>query len=290
MPLKIPPGDPHRDGTYAGSAELEPGTWDSSVEVCDDDNDHSGLTSDHHALKETDRAAPNKPFLRRRATKSFSNLRQHVDGLLALGRRLSVSIRRHHHPHHDDAHAEKHKSHARSQSHPHRRHVHGGSLDVRTGRSSLFFKSHSINRRPSLHSPTALHGFYATTEPTTAAPVVRNPLEPPIIPDNAYAGAAARAAAAAHNEAARAERETARLSDSKSPLDSESGIGIDLRERSDSSDGRSSVARAGMWFFLLCYLKWISIANAWVRPGGLFACGNHGASSVMSESSVAHEL
>lgn len=74
-------------------------------------------------------------------------------------------------------------------------------------------------------------------------------MEPPILPNDKSAGAAARAAAAAQNEMvrmelAKLEREfPAKVSDVR--LDSESGIGIDLRDRSDVSDTELDLLRIG---------------------------------------------
>lgn len=204
--------------------EPERETWDSSLEFGGNDNDQ--------VLEETNHFPD--PVPRPHGVKSFSNLRHPVDGLLALGRRLSVSIRRHtHHIPHDHAYADHHKAYTQSRE----RHVRGGSWDARAKDSA--FKGYSINRRPSLHSPTALHGFYAPAE-SVATPIPGN--GPPIIPDDACAGAAARAAAAAYNET-KAEREAARLFEMRYHQDSESGIGIDLRDRPELSDIESSVLR-----------------------------------------------
>ncbi|PWY92353.1 F-box and WD40 domain protein [Aspergillus heteromorphus CBS 117.55] len=161
-----------------------------------------------------------EPVPRRRGAKSFSNLRHPVDGLRALGRRLSVTLR------------SKSSRHS-AQPHP------------EDSRHSWYTET-SINRRPSLNSVSSLHGFYA---PATA-PIPGNGLEPPVFPNSFYAGAAARAAAAAQNELTRALREGLKLSDAKLTQDSESGIGIDLRDRSELSDPALAVVRVdpATWF------------------------------------------
>ncbi|GAB1203435.1 hypothetical protein APSETT445_002070 [Aspergillus pseudonomiae] len=163
-----------------------------------------------------------EPVPRRREAKSFSSLRHPVDGLRALGRRLSVTIRNksskhsaHHHQ--DDLGDLNHEP----EFAPRNRHS--------------WCKGTSIDRRLSHHSVSALHGFYTPSTPMRA-PIPGNGSEPPVLPDDFYAGAAARAAAAAQNELFRAERDGAKYSDTGLTRDSESGIGIDLRDRSELSD------------------------------------------------------
>jgi F-box and WD-40 domain protein 1/11 len=102
-------------------------------------------------------------------------------------------------------------------------------------------RGYSINRRPSLNSVSALHGFYAPIA-SIPAPIPGRGQEPPILPNSRFGGAAARAAAAAQNEQmevarmAKAERESNKILEIRIPQDSESGIGIDLRDRSEVSD------------------------------------------------------
>lgn len=192
---------------------------------------------------------------RRRATKSFSSLRHPMDGLVALGRRLSVSIRTKSSkqnlrvPGQDEEDTECHYHHVSSQP-AHKRNVVSGSWGHR---SRAWSNGVSINRRPSLNSVSALHGFYAPTA-TVPAPIPGHGLEPPILPNDMYAGSAARAAAAAQNEQiqmaklelAKAERDLLQKADMKLTQDSESGIGIDLRDYSDSSNTDSNIVRIGM--------------------------------------------
>lgn len=64
--------------------------------------------------------------------------------------------------------------------------------------------------------------FYVSDERSAARSL------PPIFVNDFSAGAAARAAAAAQNELARAERDASKLHEQRLYLDSESGIGIDL--------------------------------------------------------------
>ncbi|KAF5858518.1 hypothetical protein ETB97_004314 [Aspergillus alliaceus] len=170
-----------------------------------------------------------EPAPRRREAKSFSSLRHPVDGLRALGRRLSVSIRnkssRHCAHHHQD---EPDDVSHEQEFMPSNRHS--------------WCKGSSINCRTSHSSVSALHGFYAPPM-SPRAPIPGGGLEPPVLPDDIYAGAAARAAAAAQNELARVERDGAKYSDTRLTRDSESGIGIDLRDRSELSDSEPAILR-----------------------------------------------
>lgn len=179
---------------------------------------------------------------RRRSAKSFSSLRHPMDGLVALGRRLSVTLR--HKPSKSNiqipGETDNDSYHYQIAGHSsHKRNVASQSWDKR---SRAWSNSYSINRRPSLNSVTALHGFYAPTA-SVQAPIPGHGMEPPILPNDKCSGAAARAAAAAQNERmeiiklemAKFERGIPhKASDVR--LDSESGIGIDLRDRSDVSD------------------------------------------------------
>lgn len=187
---------------------------------------------------------------RRRAAKSFSSLRHPMDGLVALGRRLSVTLRNKSSrsnlrvPGDED---EESQNYHLSGHFNFKRHTASGNYE---GRGHTWSNGYSINRRPSLNSVTALQGFYAPTA-AIPTPIPGHGHEPPILPNHQFSGAAARAAAAAQNERmelarlelARAERE--RFLDSKLPLDSESGIGIDLRDRSDQSEVDLGIVRIG---------------------------------------------
>lgn len=183
---------------------------------------------------------------RRRSAKSFSSLRHPMDGLVALGRRLSVTLRHKSSKNNFQMPGEANddSQYYTIEAHPgHKRNVASHSWDKR---SRAWSNSYSINRRPSLNSVSALHGFYAPTA-SVPTPIPGHGMEPPILPTDKSAGAAARAAAAAQNEMvrlelAKLEREfPAKVSDVK--LDSESGIGIDLRDRSDASDTEIGLLR-----------------------------------------------
>lgn len=270
-----PASHPHHDGSYTGNEELKHESWDSSVDIYDDDNNNDQVLEEMSHFPD--------PVPRPRGAKSFSSLRHPVDGLRALGRRLSVSIRRHtHHAPHDDAHADHHKAH----THTHTRHAHGGSWDARA-RNSLF-KANSINRRLSLHSPSALHDFYAPTG-SIATPIPGNGLEPPVIPDDIYSGAAARAAAAVQNEMSKvAERDSVKIFDMRFPRDSESGIGIDLRDRSEFSDTEPSMLRIGKELSKETTVGSCPLTR--YRSGCVPTGRNHGTGSVVSGPPITHEF
>lgn len=225
--LKTRPRTATTSGTLPPA--LEHRTWNGlSLEECHNQEDQE------QTMEDTDQSPEATP--RRRPSRSFSNLRHPVDGLRALGRRLSVTIRTKSSkqtldPSQDDSHIE-HIG--------HRRYLASGSWDSWSRNTS--FKTHSVNRRPSLNSVSALQNFYAPTA-NVSAPVPGRGLEPPILPDDMYSGSAARAAAAAQNEMARAEREAVKTRDANISVDSESGIGIDLRDRAECSDTELAVVR-----------------------------------------------
>jgi len=219
-----------RTATTSGALppSLEHQKWNGLASPEEGHNQEEGQAPDD--TSESAEAVP-----RRRPSRSFSNLRHPVDGLRALGRRLSVTIRNKSskqtlQSQFDDAHID---SDSRSY------YISSGSWDARSRNPSF---KYSINRRPSLNSVSALHSFYAPTA-SVAAPIPGNGLEPPILPNDMGAGSAARAAAAAQNEMARVERDAVKSRDAKITLDSESGIGIDLRDRADGSETELAVVR-----------------------------------------------
>ena len=207
---------------------LEDPTWNGLAFTAEGDTEEDK----EQAAEEMDQFPDAVP--RRRPSKSFTNLRHPVDGLRALRRRLSVSIRNKSskhmlHPPLDDSHIDQ-------VNQPH--HGVSGSWDARL--RNPWFKAHSINRRPSHNSVSALHNFYAPTA-SVPVPIPGHGHAPPVLPQDMGAGSAARAAAAAQNEMARVERDAAKYRDLT--LDAESGIGIDLRDRSDCSETELAVVR-----------------------------------------------
>ncbi|KAL4810318.1 WD40-repeat-containing domain protein [Aspergillus unguis] len=148
-----------------------------------------------------------EPAHRRRGAKSFSNLRHPVDGLRALGRRLSVTLRN----------KSTRAEHTPDQIEP--------DLAAHGDQNA---SKHVFDRR---NSVPALQGY------SIPLPIPGNGLAPPVLPDSMYSGAAARAAAAAQNEITR------KMEQMKITRDSESGIGIVLQDRSEFSDCESGLVR-----------------------------------------------
>lgn len=177
------------------------------------------------------------PSPRHRGAKSFSNLRHPVDGLRSLGRRLSVTIRT------KSSRQSLQPLQGPSSVEPSNKDdVASGSQDAKL--KNTWYSGVSVNRRPSVNSVSALQSFYAPTA-SVPAPIPGNGLEPPILPNDISAGSAARAAAAAQNELARAERVPSKTSESKLTRDTESGIAIDMRRDSEILADDSSVVRIG---------------------------------------------
>jgi len=229
---------------------------------------------------------------RRRAAKSFSSLRHPMDGLVALGRRLSVSMRHKSSKQNlrvpeleDDSECSCESGyyhHTQSHGSNHKRNGASGSW---APRSRAWSNGISINRRHSLNSVSALQSFYAPIS-SVPGPIPGHGLEPPILPNDKFAGSAARAAAAAQNEMARVEMAKAewdlRKPDMTVTQDSESGIGIDLRDRSEQSD--LSCVRIGKNVNLY---KFNSAANVH-RSGFLPPSRDRGSHSFISGSCIPH--
>lgn len=185
-----------------------------------------------------------------RTSKSFTNLRHGVEELRSVVRRMSISFRN------------------KTPNQASRTQRDAISEDVKTGifspteqrsesksKASGWFRSPRNRRRPSLNLLRPQPDFPPPKYSLTS-PVPGSRLEPPILPDNLSGGAAARAAAAAQNELWGAGRVVVskgdmitkgdpRLWELKLTRDSESGIGIDLRDRSDSADSDVAVVRKG---------------------------------------------
>ena len=266
----------HLDFGNTDNIEPLPAAWDSSMEVCDHDNNtnnnnHNNINNDNdnmdnvynngQALEETSSFV--SPTPRPRGAKSFSNMRNPVDGLVALGRRLSFW---HRHTNHSDNIEKNHTHHTR-----------GKSWDMRIKHS--LFKGDNINRRPSLHSPAALHVFYAPAG-SIPTPIPGNGMEPPVIPDSLQAGAAARAAAAAQNEINNASRDASLSFDTGLARDSESGIEVSEYSDTDPSTACSDPVTslpAEIVSHMLSYLDPQSLMNCELvsRSWHEQACSRH---------------
>ncbi|KAJ5103438.1 hypothetical protein N7532_003967 [Penicillium argentinense] len=229
--------------------------WRETEEACHDCCDGS-------IVEDFPEAVP-----RRRSAKSFSSLRHPMDGLVALGRRLSVTLR--HKSSKNNMEIEDDSPNYQVASHSsHKRNVASQSWDKQ---SRTWSNNFSINRRPSLNSVTALQGFYAPTA-SIPVPIPGHGMEPPILPNDKFSGAAARAAAAAQNEQVKLEMTKRELVSNVSDvrLDSESGIGFDLRDQSDAPDTGLDLLRIDPVSYLpseimaqvLSYLDPVSLMNA----------------------------
>lgn len=231
------------EGSRGESAQHVMDEQATQEEIWEEDDTYNGYQPTEspytaHVLEEASGLA--EPVTEHRGAKSFSSLRHGVDGLRALGRRLSVSLRGKHLHGHRVAHGEATEDESAA------RHHFYGSWEGRS--RTAWFKNHGLHRRPSLPTVTALQSLYAPAG-YVLTPIPGYGSEPPILPDDPFGGAAARAAAAAQNELTKAERAATRADskiwDGKVTRDSESGIEIDLRDRSELSDAELAVVRIG---------------------------------------------
>ncbi|KAJ5953197.1 hypothetical protein N7454_000093 [Penicillium verhagenii] len=201
-----------------------------------------------------------------------------LDGLVALGRRLSVTIRNKSSKHNLQVQGEEAKEedneyrHYQIAGHSHKRNAASGNWEVRPQPWTHGYSQ--VNRRPSLNSVSALHSFYAPTA-AIPAPIPGHGLEPPILPNDRFSGAAARAAAAAQNEQMEiarlelAQAERRKMLDTIVTQDSESGIEIDLRDHTDSDTeldimrlDPASYLPAELMTHILCHLDPASLLNS----------------------------
>ncbi|KAF7506539.1 hypothetical protein GJ744_011685 [Endocarpon pusillum] len=165
-------------------------------------------------------------------------------GLQSLGRRMSVSLRPRCGRNKVNASNVSHAATMSSDpSHPH-------TLQGKE-KPSRWFRSHSaVRRRPSL----PVFNLYPEVDPPSysfTSPLPGPTRGPPLLPFDMHTGAAARAAAAAQNEALHYYQkqlpgfhpEMPRLSDLKLTRDSESGIGIEVQDRRESVHSGVDVIR-----------------------------------------------
>lgn len=198
-------------------------------------------------------ASKDKALTHHQPTRSFSTLSHAFSELRSVSRRASMSLRR------------------KSTLSP--RHGNVAWEEDNSGEGARPNTSHNILSEPPTPSKTsgwlrrvASAGFRqkrdscAILPPSpdrapyahgVTSPVPGSGSEPPILPYDPSCGAAARAAAAAQNEMLGVGRvlvlrDDARLSEPKIARDSESGIGIDLRDRSDeTAETAIAVVRKG---------------------------------------------
>ena len=178
--------------------------------------------------------------LKRMPSKSFSSLRTGAHEFGSLVRKMSQSLR---------PKASKYRTELSSTSNNTPQAQDGNIGPISRSKTSWFRQGRSM-RRPSLpflngDSEQALT-YHTAPRPSFMAPVPGTGPNPPIVPQDMNNGAAARAAAAAQNEAlsestrltvpSKAERRLSdRIMDLKLTRDSESGIGIDLRDQSETN-------------------------------------------------------
>ena len=117
---------------------------------------------------------------------------------------------------------------------------------LRRAASTSFGRS----RRPSLLKTLTTHNKTSRTPPDSTSPGTG--IGPSISPVTLVGGAAARAAAAAQNERIESKRMSVPRQDPRSveppvPTDSESGIGIEIRDRFDCMDMTLPVVRQGVF-------------------------------------------
>lgn len=190
-------------------------------------------------------------------TKHFSGLYHALDEIRAVSRRASMSIRRKNilrprvwdTPVDGDPTAEGNRP--------------STSWSMRL-KPSTFARTHgwlrraasaSFGQRERLSTNTSPTSSCSPAEPSVPSPVPGSGLDPPILPFSRTSGAAARAAAAAQNEILGAGRvwglkDNTYLAEPKVTRDSESGIGIDLRDRIDEApDAETSIVRIGRTAF-----------------------------------------
>ncbi|KAI9872803.1 MAG: hypothetical protein M1830_001178 [Pleopsidium flavum] len=191
------------------------------------------------------------PLPRHQSSKSFSTLNQALSELRLVSQRASLSLRRKNilsprtpnlpsekqdltgdeRPSTSCNTAPKPSSHSRA------------SVWLRRAASTSFRHRRDSSTLP---SPTYDHKLYNYN---VTSPVPGSGSEPPILPYDPASGAAARAAAAAQNEMLGAGRvlllrDETRLGEPKLTRDSESGIGIDIRDRTDdTAESQTAVVR-----------------------------------------------
>jgi F-box and WD-40 domain protein 1/11 len=169
---------------------------------------------------------------------SSVHLSSFKQGLQSFGRRMSVSLRSKGNRNKVNASNVSHATNTMSSDHTSQRRA----LQSKQ-KASKWFRSPSVaKRRPSL----PLLNQYSESDPprySSSSPPPATSRGPPLLPFDRNTGAAARAAAAAQNEALHYYQrqspvlnpEMPRLSDLKLTRDSESGIGIEIQDRAEST-------------------------------------------------------
>ena len=214
---------------------------------------------DHHSsIYSQTPIAPNYP---RQSPRLSLSIKLGVNELRSLGRRMSASMRGKGSKVKPDT---TNVSHAASMSADLSQHLTDPwQEETAKSKTRTWFRSSSARRRPSL----PLLNSSTNTEPprySVVGPVPGSRRGPPILPDDLQSGASARAAAAAQNEALYTTHRLSlatdldslqcRTSDLKLTRDSESGIGIDMRDRRESVESDIDVVRLDPVHFLAAEL------------------------------------
>ncbi|KAI9736668.1 MAG: hypothetical protein M1834_000872 [Cirrosporium novae-zelandiae] len=198
-----------------------------------------------------DQDSQGDPIPFHRSSKSFSGLLHGLSEVRSLARRMSHSIRPKHHKltKMEEGHAADDSGFEQREITEHNFdtfHVH--ELGIRRSHSTWFRSARTPHRarRPSLdvfpQEATENHPRGSLQYPR---PTVTVSLEPPSFSEVLSGGAAARAAAAAQNEFMRNEQYKIESEtwDNNALRDSESGIGIDLRDKSEGKEEELPVVR-----------------------------------------------
>ncbi|KAL9624200.1 MAG: hypothetical protein Q9160_001447 [Pyrenula sp. 1 TL-2023] len=207
--------------------EEQPYSWENTKIITNGGNHAEGAVS-RRALS----LAP--PSISKRPTrKSFSSFQTRVDEICSVVRRMSISLRSKGNRSKQDI---DNASHAHLLSHE--KSFEPDTINTRPKTAAGLFRSHtSVPRRPSMPSIRSPFEEAAPPRPSMNNFVPGRGGAPPIFPEDVQHGAAARAAAAAQNEAAgRIIPSSQPFSSVKMTRDSESGIGIDIRDRSMVED------------------------------------------------------
>ncbi len=198
-------------------------------------------------------ACTSNPSPRHQSSKSFSSLNHALSELRIASQRASMSLRRKsilsprtaNMPQENQAPVESERPstscNPTSKPSSHSR----ASVWLRRAASTSF-----RHRRNSSTLPSSTYN-YTPYNYSVTSPVPGSGSEPPILPYDPASGAAARAAAAAQNEMLGVGRvlvlrDDKRLGEPKLTRDSESGIGIDIRDRTDeTAESETTIVRKG---------------------------------------------
>lgn len=175
-----------------------------------------------------------------------SHLSTFKQGLQSFGRRMSVSLR---------SKGDRSKVNASNVSHAATMssdlHYHDNPSHSKPKTSRWFRTPSTAKRRPSLPLLSQYPESHSPKYSFSLPPPGSSRGRPPLLPFDMHTGAAARAAAAAQNEALQQYQrpsptfnaEMPRISDLKLPRDSESGIGIEVQDQRDSFHSAIDVIR-----------------------------------------------